>query len=94
MLVHQIHADRLGHFDHLSLVSDLPHPLQLIVRITGNSPMATKVCRVLLVAGTLAGRLGLRNGELVAAKFARRIMMWHGTVVGEDRPVSHAPVTV
>ena len=91
VLLHQVHADRLGPFDRDGLVTDLPRPLRPVVVTVGRSARATTAARLLMAIGSRLGRVSAR-AELVLAKLARRIMMWHGTVAGQGQPppVAHA----
>lgn len=88
--LHQVHVDRLGPFDRSELVTDLPRPLPTLVVAMGGSTRATAVARAVLAVGTRLGPFVSRRVEIVLAKLARRIMMWHGTIAGQGPP---APVT-
>ncbi|MGA7417138.1 MAG: glycosyltransferase [Acidimicrobiales bacterium] len=89
MVLHRVHADRLGSFDRDRLVTDLPRPLRSVVVIVGSSARATTAARLVLATGSAVGRASGR-AELVLAKLARRIMMWHGTVAGQGPPTAVA----
>ena len=90
VVLHQVHADRLGPFDRDQLVTDLPRPLRPVVVTVGSSAQATTAAHLLMTAAWQVGRASGR-AELVLAKLARRIMMWHGTIAGQGPPPPVAP---
>jgi len=90
VVLHRVHADRLGPFDPYQLVADLPLPVRMAVVAVGGSGWATTGARALLAVATRLGALVSPRVEIVLAKLARRIMMWHGTVAGQGPP---PPVT-
>lgn len=78
VLLHRLHAARLGEFDPDQLVADLPLPLRRAIRVVGGSPLAPHLARVLLASGALAGSLGLVRVHEGSAKLARRLAQWGG----------------
>ena len=86
VVLHDVHADRLGPFDRDGLVTDLPGPLRTVVVAVGGSTRANTGARALLAVGTRLGPLMSRRIEIALAKLARRIMMWHGTTAGQGPP--------
>ena len=86
VVLHKVHADRLGPFEREQLVTDLPAaPCDRWWSTMGSSAWATTAARLLLAAGSGVGRAS-SWAELVLAKLARRIMMWHGTIAGQGPP--------
>ena len=90
VVLHRVHADRLGPFDPYQLVADLPRPVRMAVVAVGGSTWATTGARALLAVAARLGALASPRVEIVLAKLARRIMMWHGTIAGQGPP---PPVT-
>jgi glycosyltransferase involved in cell wall biosynthesis len=80
--LHRLHPHRLGELRLDMLVSDLPAPARLAIRIVGGTRVAPHLARVLVASGSLAGSLGLAPVHERLAKLARRLAQWEGAVRG------------
>lgn len=81
--LHRAHPERLGRWSRWLLVDDLHPVLRVAVVAAGSTRAAGPLSAGCMVVGRAVTRISGRPGpELAAAKLARRVMRWRGSVAG------------